>query len=117
MAAHAVLKVADSLIQVSGLNPRRIMLVTTIARVLFEIRRHMTGLARTVAICAMIQRKSMIELCALPGRRRVALRAIGAKRAKVLLRFGMTTHARLRRAFEDVVDVTLGALHCLMLAG
>ena len=117
MAAHAVLKVADALIQVSGLNPRRIMLVATVAGVFLEVRRHVTGLARDVAAFAMVQRERMIERRALPRRRGVTRRTIGAKLAKMCLRFGMATHTRLRRALEDIVDVTLGALHRNVFAG
>jgi len=117
MAAHAILEIVDPFFLVPGLNPRRIMLVATVAGVFLEVRRHVTGLARDVAAFAVIQRKRVIERRALPGVRGMACRAIGAKLAEVLLRLSVTTYACLRRPLEDVVDVALGALDRLMLAG
>ena len=116
VTAHAVLKVTDAFLKVLGLNSLRIVFVAAITSVLFEVRRDMTRLARNRAALTMIQWESVIEGCALPRRRSVALRAIRPERAEVCLRLGVTTHAGLRRAFEDIVDVTLGTRDRLMLA-
>ena len=59
----------------------------------------------------------MIELGIRPTRWIVARRAVRAKRAVMLVVFLMACYARLRSALEDVVDVTLGTLERLMLAG
>ena len=109
VAAHAVLEIADAFLQVLRLNARWIVLVAAVAGILLEVRRRVASLARKAAAFAVIQRENMIERCALPGLRGVALRAIGAEGPQVLLRFRMTTDARLRRAFEDAVDVALRA--------
>ena len=92
------------------------MLVAAVTGVLFEVRRRVARVARNVAAFTVIQREDMIERRALPGLRDMALRAVSAKRAPVLLRFHVTTDARLRCAFEDAVDVTLRARHCKMRA-
>ncbi len=111
MAAHAVLEVANAFPQVTRLNARWIVLVAAITRILLEVRCRVARLTWDTAAPAMIQREGMIELRALPRLRGMALRTVGAEGAQMLLRFRVTTDARLRRAFEDVVGVTLSAGH------
>ena len=107
VAAHTVLEIAN--LPMPGLNVLRGMVVAAITRVLFEVRRHVTGLAGNVAALAVVERESVIERRALPGVGGMALRTVRAKSAQMLLRVGMTAHARLRRALKDIVDVTLAA--------
>ena len=76
---HAVLEVTDAFLQVFSLNFLRIVLVAAVARVLFEVRCDVAGLAWDIATLAMIKRESMIERRALPGLCCMTLSAIRAK--------------------------------------
>lgn len=117
MAAHAVVKIGDAFFTVLGLHARGIVLVAAIAGVGPVVRRRVARRAGNGAAFAVIQwERRVIEHCALPCGSRVALRAVRAKRAQMLLWFGMASHTGLRRALEDVVLMALLALHIHMRA-
>ncbi len=111
MTPCAVLEIADPFPQVLSLDPSRVVFVAAIARVLFEVRRHVARLACAVATLAVIDRERVIKCCALPGGRSVTLRAVRAKCTQMFLRLGMTAHASLGGAFIHTIDVALGAGH------
>jgi len=112
MATHAILNIGDAFFAVLARDTRGIVLVAAIAGVGFEIaRQSMASGARDPAPFAVIERERVLECRAFPRRGSMALNTVGAKLTAMHLRFRMAGHTRLWRAFEDVVDMALGAGH------
>jgi len=110
MAAHAILEVTNAFFHVLGLDSGRGVLMAAIAGVYLQA----VGVARAAcadAAFAVIEWKhvAQVEARRRPGAGGVTGLAVRAERALVVDWIGMATHTCLRRTFEDIVGMTLGA--------
>ena len=121
VALDAVVELDDVPPRVPPLLFRRRVLVAVVARIHGEVFRILMAGRAGVILLAVGDRKDVVfEGGAFPRRRRVAIGAAAAIAELVYRRhqrLGVARDARLRRPFEDVVDVAILAIDALVLAG
>ena len=115
MAAHAISKVADTLLAV--LRRNFIQIMAAIAIVNRQAGR-MAGLAGIEASFAVVDRKCVrqVELRWRPAIRGMAGVTVRREQATMIIRLSMAAQTIYWRAFEHVVDMATSAFYCLVSA-
>jgi hypothetical protein len=117
MALDAIVEVGEAPVLPGDL--RRRVGVAAVAGVLLVVRRVLVAGCAGIGLApiAVRDREGVLERGPLPRRRRVALGAPGSELPLVDRQLGVTRHASLRSAFEDLVLVAVGAGDRLVFAG